>query len=222
MKHILYICTMIGIAVSGCSESDFASSQKVGAKKPQKSIEANPEPTPFPPETSIDASPSPEVIANGGGDTKSVDYKACQAIAGAGKRGYGKCDANSVVVVVNDGKKAEMTCCPVSPQLKLFSTTASELFVKRSGLCQSDELLSGMIDTSGQLYCSKINTQSYKLSEPIPSKYVNGAVAGAMGAIAAAYHNSDTCMCEEGYIAIGGHTSSDNTCAEKCVKVLQK
>ncbi|MCX6117778.1 MAG: hypothetical protein NT027_09565 [Proteobacteria bacterium] len=222
MKHIFYFYTMIGIAVSGCSERDFASNQKVGAKKPQKSIEANPEPTPFLPETSIEASPSPEVLANGGGDTKSVDYNACKSLPAAGKRGYGKCDANSVVVIVNDGKKAEMTCCPVSPQANLFSSTASELFVQRSGFCQADELLTGMIGTSAQLYCSKINTQTYKLSAPIASKYVNGSVAGAMGAIAASYHNSDTCICEEGYIAIGGHTPSDNTCAEKCVKVLQK
>jgi hypothetical protein len=79
-----------------------------------------------------------------------------------------------------------------------------------------------MIDTSPRIYCSKINTQMFRLAPPIESKYVAGNAQGIMGTIAASYNNSDTCICEEGTIAICGHTPANNQCAEECVKVLQK
>jgi hypothetical protein len=161
---------------------------------------------------STKASSKPEgfVEIENGEKVIRADYTACASLPSAGKRGYGKCEANAVVVIVNDGKAQEMTCCPLGGK-NVLSAKDSDLHIQRSGTCQANEVLTGMADPhtpSG--YCSKINDKYLKLSAPIPSKYVTGNVPGIMGQIAKSYNVSDTCICPEGTIAIGGHTPQDN------------
>jgi hypothetical protein len=36
------------------------------------------------------------------------------------------------------------------------------------------------------------------------------------------YHNSDCCICPEGSVIAGGHTSADNRCADVCVSIKKK
>jgi hypothetical protein len=150
------------------------------------------------------------------------NYTACAALPQAGKRGYGKCDANQVVVIVNDGEAQEMTCCPVVAQ-NILSTKPDEVQIQRTGVCQANEVCTGMIDPHDPgIYCTKINTQFMQLSTPIASTYVQGNAPGVLGQIAATYNVSDTCICPEGTVAIGGHTASDNRCAEQCVRLERK
>lgn len=149
------------------------------------------------------------------------NYTTCAALPAAGKRGYGQCDADKVVVIVNDGTAQEMTCCPVGANV--LSTAAAERHVLRTGTCQADEVATGMQDpnTPG-VYCTKINARYLKLSAPITSRYVNGNVPGVLGQIASSYNVSDTCICDEGTVVIGGHTPRDNRCEEKCVRIEKR
>ncbi|MFO0679501.1 MAG: hypothetical protein U0169_23445 [Polyangiaceae bacterium] len=163
----------------------------------------------------------PETTTMGGLQIASPNYTSCAALPNAGKRGYGTCPANQVVVIVNDGKAQEMTCCPVSANV--LSAVPAEQNVVRTGLCQADEVATGMQDPSApRVFCTKINATFLKLSSPVPSKYVNGNAPGALGAIARSYNVSDTCICEEGLVVIGGHTASDNKCTEQCVRIEKK
>lgn len=151
-----------------------------------------------------------------------ADYTACAALPAAGKQGYGKCADNSVVVIINDGKAQEQTCCPLGGK-NILSSKESERHVLRTGSCQADEVLTGMQSATGNSgYCSKINTKYLKLSASVPSQYVKGNAPGVLGQIAKSYNVSDTCICPEGTVALLGHTASDNQCAEKCVKIEEK
>lgn len=175
-------------------------------------------------EGSTDGSAKPEglVAIEGGEKTVRADYSACAALPSAGKRAYGKCDDNSVVVIVNDGKAQEMTCCPLAGK-NILSVKSGDQYIQRTGSCQADEVLTGMVDPEAPSgYCSKINNKYLKLSPPVPSQYVTGSVSGQMGLIAKSYNVSDTCICPEGTVAIGGHTAQDNKCSEQCVKIEAK
>ena len=123
--------------------------------------------------------------------------------------------------MVNDGNKEEMTCCPASDP-DILSNVASEINVKRSGKCLSDELSTGIESGSGRSYCTKINTLLFELSPPVSSTYMGGGFGGILGQLAGAYHNSDLCTCPEGMVSIGGHSWANNTCGEKCVEVKKK
>lgn len=152
----------------------------------------------------------------------NADYSTCATLPAAGKQGYGKCPDNSVVVIVNDGKAAEMTCCPLGGK-NILSTKDAEKHQLRTGVCQANEVLTGMqSSTAGTGFCTKINEKYLKLSSPVPSQYVNGNAPGLIGQIAKSYNVNDTCICPEGTIAIGGHTSADNRCGEQCVKIEEK
>lgn len=151
-----------------------------------------------------------------------ADYTACAALPAAGKQGYGKCAENSVVVIINDGKAQEQTCCPLGGK-NILSDKESERHVRRTGSCLSDEVLTGMESATGNSgFCSKINTEYLKLSPPVASQYVKDNAPGALGQIAKSYNSSDTCICPEGTVALLGHTAADNQCAETCVKIEEK
>jgi hypothetical protein len=173
---------------------------------------------------STDAEGKPDGLIEIDDGTKVIraDYTACAALPAAGKQGYGKCADNSVVVIINDGKAQEQTCCPLGGK-NILSSKESERHVLRTGSCQSDEVLTGMQSATGNSgYCSKINTKYLKLSPSVPSQYVKGNAPGVLGQIAKSYNVSDTCICPEGTVALLGHTASDNQCAEKCVKIEEK
>jgi hypothetical protein len=162
------------------------------------------------------------LVTSGGSLIATPDYTTCAALPQAGKRGYGKCDAQQVVVIVNDGKAQEMTCCPVQAQ-NILSTKPDEQHVQRVGLCLGEEVATGMVEPHAPgVYCTKINTQYMRLSAPVVATYVNNDVPGVLGQIAATYNVSDTCICPEGFVVIGGHTAQDNTCADQCVRIERR
>lgn len=102
-----------------------------------------------------------------------------------------------VVVIVNDGKAQEMTCCPVGQNV--LSSVAAEHHVVRTGLCLADEVATGMKDpATPTVLCTKINSAYLKLSAATQAKYVTGKLPGVIGQIAASYNVNDTCLCEEG------------------------
>ncbi len=171
-----------------------------------------------------DDSTKPEgfISSENGEKVIRADYTACIALPAAGKRGYGKCEDNLVVVIVNDGKAKEMTCCPLGGK-NILSSKREDLHIQRTGTCQANEVLTGMLDPHAPSgFCSKINDKYLKLSSPVPSQYVKGNAPGVMGQIAKSYNVSDTCICPEGTISIGGHTSQDNKCSERCVEIEAK
>lgn len=163
----------------------------------------------------------PPGLVDGSNDSKVVaaDYKSCASLPAAGKQPYGKCGDNEAVVIVNDGSTQEMTCCPLTGQIAL-TTDESQMHMERKGACLEDEILTGMLDSkSGTGYCTKINTDSFRLSKPVPSQYISGKLLGVMGTIAQSYNWGDTCVCPEGTVAIGGHSPQDNFCGEQCVEI---
>lgn len=148
------------------------------------------------------------------------DYAGCAALPTSGKRGYGMCGADEAVVIVNDGRSQEMTCCPIGKNV--LSALPAEQHVSRTGLCLADEVATGMTNPNGGTLCTKINTQFLKLSAQVNAQYVNGNVPGVLGQIAKAYNVSDACICPEGTVVVGGHTSRDNQCSDKCARIERR
>ena len=72
----------------------------------------------------------------------SPDYNRCASLPDAGKRGYGTCEDDRVVVVVNDGETAEMTCCDLVGE-NVLSQREEDRHVVRTGFCNADEVAHG-------------------------------------------------------------------------------
>lgn len=212
------LATLLFVVVS-CSSGDFAGEGGAGIRPTSKKTPV----TPTNPQPSDEPSNGPNelIIDDAGIISPLPDYTSCLQLPKSGKRGYGQCGANEVVVIVNDGGAREMTCCPLASPI-ILSQKADERYITRSGRCQSNEVLTGMVSEQGTGYCTKINTSLVKLTTPVPSIYVTGQFPGVMGEIARSYNISDTCICPEGTVAIGGHTPQDNTCNEQCVKIEKK
>lgn len=247
MSRNLKIATFVAAlvwawAAGACSNSDFSSGSpaaKKGKSKPKEEAEEPEVEEPQPQEDDTDQMDQEEeddkdldsasstkdaptdLIEQDGETSAPINYDTCKGLPSAGKRAYGKCAENEVVVIVNDGNAQEMTCCPLTGK-NIFSKNTAELFVARTGLCQTDEVLTGMTNTTGSIICSKINAKYLTLGTPVPSQYVVGTAPGIMGEIAKVYNVSDTCICPEKTVAIGGHTSSDNKCGEQCVVIKKK
>ncbi|MEI6832685.1 MAG: hypothetical protein WCL28_01730 [bacterium] len=207
---------------SSCSQGEFTGDTGAnrGTIKPPVSTTPNTNTTP---NTTPGVTPdSGDLKTDDGGLIKDLnaDYKSCLQLAKSGKRGYGQCGSNEVVVIVNDGGAKEMTCCPLASQ-SILSIKENEKHIARPGICQADEVLTGMQQNYGS-YCTKINTSLVKLSAPINSTFVTRSFGGLLGQIAESYNIKDTCVCTEGYVAIGGHTTQDNRCTEQCVKIEKK
>jgi hypothetical protein len=168
------------------------------------------------------AAAPPELVPGGNGvQIAPPKYADCVKLPNAGKRGYGKCAADQVVVIINDGKAQEMTCCPIGANV--LSSVGTERDVLRTGFCGADEVATGMENPSTPgVFCSKINATYLKLSSRIPSVYTTRSMPGDLGIIANSYNNNDTCICPEGSIMVGGHTPADNRCTDQCVRIEKK
>lgn len=222
MLRSLKLCFAVpGFLLLSCSQGEFT-----GGSAANRAM--NPPPTantPSTPQNTIPSDKTPEtsdLITDGGSIIKefNADYKSCLQLSKSGKRGYGTCGDNEVVVIVNDGAAKEMTCCPLASN-SILSSLANEKHVARAGTCQPEEVLTGMQQNYGS-YCTKINTNLVKLSAPIQSQFVTKSFPGLLGQIADSYNVKDTCVCPEGYVAIGGHTTQDNRCTEQCVRIEKK
>jgi hypothetical protein len=159
------------------------------------------------------------VTTSGGVTIAPPKYNECMKLPQSGKRGYGTCPADQVVVIVNEAQ--EMTCCPIGKNV--LSSVAAEQHVERQGLCGANEVATGMKDPKApKVYCTKINTTHLKLSPANPAKYYQGGAPGVVGQIAASYNANDTCICDEGTVISGGHTGNDNVCKDQCVRIEKK
>jgi hypothetical protein len=158
---------------------------------------------------------------DGGGSSTPPDYAKCAALPTLGKRGYGTCGFQEVLVIVNDGDKQEMTCCPIGPDV--LSTTPGEQNLLRTGGCLVDEVGTGMQSPSTPaIYCTKLNVALFQTAPSAPAMYVTKHLPGALGVIADAYNDNDTCVCPDGSVVFGNHTPKDNVCTDQCVLIQKR
>ena len=153
------------------------------------------------------------------------DYATCVARPNSKISYPAKCAENNVMVVINDGKTQEMTCCPVK-EARIFSKTAAELYQERTGRCEANEVGVGMISAgSSKIYCSKINTDLVELGPSQNAKYAksgSGGLTPELQSLAQIYNVGDTCACPDRMILVGGHSTQDNVCQDQCVEILTK
>ena len=168
-----------------------------------------------------DSSTPSDLVEEGGNSMLKLGYEECRLSANSGKVGYpGKCAADSVMVAINDGKTQEMTCCPLTSK-NVLSTNAADLWIERSGQCNSDEVGTGMIAASGsRIYCSKLNDKlTVKSSETSMFVRRGTSLGDPMDSLAEVYNLKDLCFCPKGSILIGNHSTNDNDCRDMCVHV---
>ena len=219
MRNFMSVSALTLALIFSCNAGEFAGDGAInvrptGKKPPTTSTPNKPGDTPNPGSNEL-------IVDDGGSISPLPDYTSCMQLPKNGKRGYGQCGDNEVVVIVNDGQAKEMTCCPLASPI-ILSQKPDERYITRSGRCQTNEVLTGMVSAQGTGYCTKINTSLVKLSTSVPSVYATGQFAGILGEIARSYNVSDTCICPEATVAIGGHTPQDNTCTEQCVRIQKK
>jgi hypothetical protein len=202
-----------------CSSNEFSGDSGLGARTTPKKSQNQP---PNNDEKKPDDN-SGLIIDDSGVINTLPDYKGCLNLTTTGKQSFGtKCGANQAVVIVDDGSNGDMTCCPLSSN-KILSIKAEEKHVSRNGRCFADELLTGMgTSSSGISYCSKINTDLFKLSAILASSLTQATIGGDLGRIADTYAERDACICPEGTVSIGEHSSLNNVCTEKCVRIEKK
>ena len=206
------------LVIVSCSNTDFSSAGQI-AKKAAAKKEAPGDQIPTLSES--ENIPPPDLETDTGGlKFSGPDYSQCAKLPSGGyTKGGGQCDANQVIVIINDGKSAGKTCCPIGKNV--LSTVPAEMNQVRQGTCLADEVSTG-ISTMTAPFCTKINTQFLKLQSVGVATYGVKSSAGALGPLAKIYHKEDCCACPEGSVTIGGHTLSDNQCADQCVKIIQK
>ena len=150
-----------------------------------------------------------------------LNYNTCATRPENGRRSTGKCNANEVIVIVNDGTAGEMTCCPVGTDV--LSAVEAEQNIRKQGKCGPDEVATGVEDLRNSVVlCTKVNTQFLKTEPRASAVYAKSGTPGILGTLAQAYNIGDCCVCGEGSVFIGNHTSSDNTCSDECVAIVKK
>jgi len=157
-----------------------------------------------------------------------ADLAICLTLPSTGKIDYGatnRCPENSVVVVINDGQRREMTCCPL-PGVNILSADPLERHVARTGTCGTDEVVSGVVSPFGPaLLCSKLNTKYLTLGPQVDSIYArrgDSSLPQILRTIADSYNDDDNCTCPMQTILIGGHTTTDNRCAGRCAQIIER
>ncbi|MCX6119612.1 MAG: hypothetical protein NT027_18905 [Proteobacteria bacterium] len=151
----------------------------------------------------------------------NVNYNQCKGVPFMGRLGrYGICPVGSAVVIVNDGKSKDMSCCPLMDPSALLIGPGTRN-IPRTGLCLSDEILTGMWNPSAGGYCSKVDVSRYKLSTPVIVK-ITDPLSPELRHIGTAYRNGDACFCPEGMISIGGHVPTNGYCADRCVNLIPR
>ena len=147
------------------------------------------------------------------------DYSQCAKLSTLGY-GSGQCDANQVVVIINDGEAGGRTCCPIGKNV--LSSLPAEMNQIRQGTCLADEVSTGISSSQNTPFCTKINTQFLMLQSVGVATYGSRSSQGVLGPLAKKYHENDCCACPEGSVTIGGHTLSDDKCTDQCVKIIKK
>lgn len=159
-----------------------------------------------------------DVVTDFGSAVLTPDYTLCAALPTKGYAALGACEKDQVLVIINDGKAAGRSCCPVGKNI--LSAVPAEVNQARQGVCLADEVATGLSAMTAPM-CTKINPALTLQAGP-PATYGKKNTAGKLGPIAATYHNSDCCACPEGSVMIGGHSTSDNSCSDQCVTIIKK
>jgi len=226
------------LLVAACNQSKFSGeAPSARGSAPQPAVvtpgpaptpgASEPAPSPATPEPGPAPAPSDEptdLTVDNGVAIAPPNYVSCAALPDKGKRGYGSCADGQVVVIVNDGKAEEMSCCPVGGK-KVLSEVANEKHQERNGQCQAGEVATGMKSATGPVVlCTKVNA-ALKLSAPVKATYVSLLTQGlspALREIANSYNLADTCACPDTHVMIGGHVLTDNACADQCVRIEKR
>lgn len=155
-----------------------------------------------------------------------LDYVACVGSPTGKGQNYKRsprCQAESAVVVVNDGVDAFMICCPL-PSGVLTSDPAKQ-FVERAGTCGSNEVATGIKDgKTSTMLCSEL-ANGYEAGASSASLRIqedDSTLPADLAALADAAEAGDTCICGENGVVIGGHVYRDNVCGERCVEIRRK
>ena len=211
------------LTTAGCSSGKFASTSvkhpKVSdvKKKPVSPQDSNGEP-PITDDTGVQEEPN-----TGAGDISTSlvpDYAQCAGLPSAGYFHRSACPENQVMVIINDGDAGGMSCCPVGKNI--LSAVPAEVHQVRQGVCLADEVATGLRGNNVTTLCTKINPALKLLPAGSTTRIMANKAPGSLKAIAASYHNKDCCICSEGSILIGGHTMSDGSCRDQCVKIVRK
>lgn len=147
------------------------------------------------------------------------DYVQCAKLPTRGYAGVGKCGSNQVMVIINDGKSNGRTCCPIGTNV--LSSNPQEINQIRSSICLADEVSTGIVNMTTP-YCTKINTNYFKLQDAGPSRHSYSSTSPVLAPIAAIYKNGDCCACPEGSVMVGGHSLGNGNCVDKCVFIIKK
>jgi len=172
--------------------------------------------------TCADDATIPGCALSGGGGT-ILDFKACASAAGRGLHdGYGKCGSNEVMTLINDGEGKEFTCCRLTAN-DVLSPNSGDRYIER-GTCGTDEVGVGMKSLS-TAYCSKLNATLYT-STVIGTTVIvypeTSWLDASLKALVDSYGYGDTCICRDGGVVSGNHSSTNGVCADKCVQIKKK
>lgn len=171
-----------------------------------------------------DGDAEPKGLETSDGEVRAVgDLETCAALPEAGRSTYGKCPAQAAIVVINDGKGQQMTCCPFKGE-NILASDPAKTHVRRSGQCGTDEVATGLISPDGpEMYCTALNGK-LRLGAQVPIIYAksDSALDETMRAIAASYNVLDTCICPRGTFYVGTHTTNDNVCIDKCAPIEKR
>ena len=212
---ILY-AFLVAATMIACSEQKFSSTtpgkNPTSGKPPRTGSNVTVENSPTTPTA------DEPLVTDSGTGSLVPDYTQCAALPSAGYAGGGACEANQVMVIINDGKAGGRSCCPVGKNI--LSVVPAEVNQIRAGVCLADEVATG-ISAMTSPFCTKI-TASLKLQPAGRATYGKANSAGKLGPIAATYNKGDCCACPEGSVMIGGHSNGDNSCSDQCVTILKK
>jgi hypothetical protein len=167
---------MIFFGLGSCGKTEFKSS---GGPDPAATESPVPASTEFP---SRGTNGTIEQTQSAGGlseDNSVVDIRPqlCTAanifFAGEGTQ----CPKNYAAFSADDGNSARFGCCPLpSGDMLMANATAAQ----RQGQCGPDEVATGVV-SGRMIWCSKINTQVYKIGPVTKSCYNGSGSSGGSG-----------------------------------------
>ena len=211
------------LTTAGCSSGKFAGTSVMRPKVSDvKKKPVSPQGPNGEPQNIESHEPPGELDGGDGGISTSLvpDYGQCAGLPSAGYFYRSACPANQVMVIINDGESGGMSCCPVGKNI--LSAVPAEVHQVRQGVCLADEVATGLQGNQVTTLCTKINPALKLLPAGSATRVKSNNVQGSLRAIAASYNKKDCCICPEGSILSGGHTLSDNTCRDQCVKIVRK
>jgi len=163
------------LTITSCGKTEFKSA---GSPAPADS----PAPTDFPSRGTTETTGTVGQTGNSGGLSESNAFveskpQLCSAanifFANEGLQ----CPKNYAAFSADDGNSARLGCCPL-PAADMLDGGATP--AQRQGQCGPDEVATGVV-SGRMLWCSKINTQIYKIGPMARSCYNGSGASGGSG-----------------------------------------